>query len=411
MALDYLVSRLVGFAIAGALICTWSPAISVAVSAGLTTLYDFDSSVPQKGYAPRGQLASDSSGAFYGVTERGGPADIGTIFMLKKNAKGVWKHTRLYSFVAAQGGLPESGLSVGKDKAFYGTTPRGGKFGAGTIFRFAKTAKGWKLTVLHHFNAPAGEGFGNRGPLEFDKNGNIYGISTNSDGDNPGEGVVYQLKKKARGGYTFKVLHAFTGGNGGKDSESGVTFGADGELYGTSSGSTTTPGTIFKLTPNAAGTKWAHRVLHRFNAPANGRYPTGTLARDASGTLYGVTFSGGVEVSFVQRGVVFSYSEAEGFKVLYRFFSKPNDGFAPMPGPTLKGNFLYGTTTRGGATDDGVVYRVAKSNGNEVILHQMNGGAEGSSSRSPLLSKGGVFYGTLRSEGAKGGGSVFMFEP
>ena len=209
--------------------------------------------------------------------------------------RAVWRHTRLFAFAVAKGALPQSGVVLGSDGALYGTTTRGGAKGGGTVYRLAKVSGVWTYTVLHHFDLPGGEGTGNRAALAFDKAGNVYGTTTNSDGNNPGEGIVYQLKRPATGSvWRFRIVHRFSGGNNGKDPEGGVIVGPHGELYGLSGGSQSAAGTLYKLTPNAAGTIWTHQILHRFTNILDGRYPNGTLARDSDGTLYGVAFGGGV---------------------------------------------------------------------------------------------------------------------
>jgi uncharacterized repeat protein (TIGR03803 family) len=394
-------------------------AVSPAGAAGwtVTPLYKFGNAAPTRGENPRGDLAAASNGTLYGATERGGPTDVGTIFQLARDAKGIWRHTRLFAFAAAKGVLPQSGVVLGSDGALYGTTTLGGAKGGGTVYRLAKVSGVWTFAVLHHFDRPGGEGTGNRARLALDKAGNVYGTTTNSDGNYPGDGIVYQLKRPASGSvWAFKVLLRFRGGNSGMDPEGGVIIGPNGELYGLSGGSTSTPGTLYKLTPNAAGTVWTHQILHRFTNVVDGRYPNGTLARDSEGTLYGVAYSGGViGPNFQYGGTVFSFTATGTFRVVYRFLnSKPNDGFSPMGGPILSSGALYGTTSRGGVNDDGIVYKLTKQRSgawSESILHSFNGPTEGSALRGPLLQYKSLYYGTARNEGPAGGGAVFAIGP
>jgi uncharacterized repeat protein (TIGR03803 family) len=75
-----------------------------------------------------------SDGNFYGTTLNGGGANVGTIF--KVTPTGV--ETLLYAFGshAGDGATPRSGLIMGTDGHFYGTTTSGGTYDAGTVFRF-----------------------------------------------------------------------------------------------------------------------------------------------------------------------------------------------------------------------------------------------------------------------------------
>ena len=80
-----------------------------------------------KGQRPRGPLALGPDGTFYGVTERGGAADAGTLFRMK--ASGTL--TVLAEFTAGGPRLPLGGLITGGDGKFYGTTSVGGVVAAG----------------------------------------------------------------------------------------------------------------------------------------------------------------------------------------------------------------------------------------------------------------------------------------
>jgi hypothetical protein len=71
--------------------------------------------------------------------------------------------------------------------------------------------------------------------------------------------------------------------------------GDKGVLYGVTAYGGTFWGTIFRLTPPAAGqTNWTEKILHTFTRTANdGGQPSGGLVLDSEGNLYGVTTYGG----------------------------------------------------------------------------------------------------------------------
>ena len=86
----------------------------------------------------------------------------------------------------------------------------------------------------------------------------------------------------------FKVLASIPGGLW-----SGLTFDKQGNLYGlTTGGGAYRDGSIFKMTRGLNG-KWAVTTLHSFNFNPDGEAPNGDLIFDAKGNLYGTTPDGG----------------------------------------------------------------------------------------------------------------------
>ena len=84
----------------------------------------------------------------------------------------------------------------------------------------------------------------------------------------------------------------------------GVTLGANGALYGTTTaGGISNAGTVYSLTPPAApGGAWTETVLWSFMGGADGADPVAGLAIGENGVLYGTTSSGGVS----NAGTVFA---------------------------------------------------------------------------------------------------------
>jgi uncharacterized repeat protein (TIGR03803 family) len=150
-----------------------------------------------------------------------------------------------------------------------------------------------------------------------------------------------------------KVLHSFCNRRNCADGYypyDGLIFDASGNLYGTTyQGGTYGYGTVFELTPTAGG-GWAEKVLHGFN-DEDGYGPFAGLIFDAAGNLYGTTTSGGA----FNQGTVFELTPTAGGgwteQVLYSFCSQTNctDGAYPLAGLIFDaaGN-LYGATYNGG---------------------------------------------------------------
>jgi uncharacterized repeat protein (TIGR03803 family) len=132
----------------------------------------------------------------------------------------------------------------------------------------------------------------------------------------------------------------------------------------------------------------AFSILHSFNSPGNGAYPDDTLVL-SNGVLYGVTGSGGGTGS----GNIFRMnSDGSGYTNLYSFSNTP-DGSSPYAGLILSGNTLYGTTIYGGASNDGMVFRINTDGTGFTNLHSFVF-ADGKNPYGGLVLVGNTLYGT-----------------
>ena len=284
-------------------------------------------------------------------------------------------------------------------------------------------------TILYSFGAYPGDGAFPSGGLLFDSAGNIYG-TTNGGGayceNNGGCGTVYELSPIAGGGWMEQILYNFcTTGNAftcpdGSGPYAGLIMDGAGNLYGTTTfGGSGRYGTVFRLSPPAAGSKiWTQTVLWSFGPGANnGLQPGyGKLNMDSSGNIYGTTTEGGGK----NLGIVFELSPlgdgTYSFSVLHSFSG--SDGGVPQYGVAIDnaGN-LYGTTQVGGIgrsicsqgrfSGCGLVYELSASTGTwqETILYKFDG-VKGQYPISPIsIDKFGDLYGTFE---IGGGGSCFF---
>jgi len=206
----------------------------------LTTLYRFCSqSGCTDGDNPRGILAQGLEGNFYGTTEGGGANGGGTIFKITPSGT----LTTVYSFCSqngcADGSVPYSGLALGADGHFYGTTFSGGE--DGTAF---KITPGGKLTTLDTFNGT--DASGPAAGLILGTDGNFYGTTVYGGAND--NGTIFQLTPSG----TLTMLHSFNGRDG-ETPYLGLVQGTDGSFYGaTGEGGTNdcqgySCGTIFRL--------------------------------------------------------------------------------------------------------------------------------------------------------------------
>lgn len=159
----------------------------------MSVLYDHFSA--DSGEFPEGTLFLDASGNLYGVALSGGPGNAGIAYELSPSSNG-WIFSNTYSFTYQYGGVPQGGLVSDRTGNLYGVAFRGGKFGAGTVFKLTPGQGGtWKYTSLHDFSGGA-DGANPRGSLIFDSTGNLYGTTPVGGSGNcsGGCGVVWEIQ-------------------------------------------------------------------------------------------------------------------------------------------------------------------------------------------------------------------------
>jgi uncharacterized repeat protein (TIGR03803 family) len=290
---------------------------------------------------------------------------------------------------------------------------------AAAVGLFATPGAATTFTTLYKFCSKANcvDG-GNplQSPLIPDGAGNFFGTAQN-DGANLG-GVLYELV----GGTKYKKVFDFPG-NG--QARGPLARDVNGKLYGIEGSGNNGQGGIFKLTPNAKGTKWTYETIYTFcvtgGSCPDGQVPveltyvgaTSGVPYDGKSPLYGSTVFGGANGS----GTVFQLQKKRGQwqeSVLYSFCSQPScaDGMWPSYGLTTdaSGN-LYGTTTAGGnSSGQGVVFRVTrgkKKQWTQSVLYSFCNDANCTDGAQPsgLTADGtGALYGTTATGGDAAGG-------
>jgi uncharacterized repeat protein (TIGR03803 family) len=197
------------------------------------------------------------------------------------------------------------------------------------------------------------------------------------------------------------VLYSFTGGADGSDPNSVIRDPAS-NLYGTTTyGGASNAGVVFKVSPSGTET-----VLYAFTGGTDGGNPYGDVVRDSAGNLYGATTYGGAS----DAGVVFKVTPSGTETVLYAFTGGADGGFPNGVILDPVGN-LYGTATNGGASGAGVVFKLSPS-GTETVLYSFTGGNDGGSSNAGVIrDSAGNLYGTTTFGGASGAGAVFKVSP
>jgi uncharacterized repeat protein (TIGR03803 family) len=344
-------------------------------SATETVLYSFQGgSDGALSYAP---LIADSQGALYGTTIHGGipSGGYGTVFKLTPSGSG-YSESVLYAFQGGyDGAYPFAGVIADKHGALYGTTYTGGPSGAGSVYKLTRSHSAYSKTILYGFSGGS-DGATPQGTLYMDRAGNLFGTTTN--GGTAGTGVVYELSPGASS-YTFRVIHSFQGGNDAANPQYGALVAdASGALYGTTSigGSPQSWGAVYKLTPS--GSTYQESIICAFPYP-NGSHPFGGLTIDVRGTLYGTTTQGGPS----NTGTVFKLTPSgSGYlqTVLYAFQAASlYDGAAPQADILIDRatGSLYGTTQYGGTAGVGTVFKLTPFASPTSIGHPGNDAGSG----------------------------------
>jgi len=362
-----------------------------------------------------------SGGVLYGAAYSGGPAYSGTIFKVNPDGSGF---TVLHTFTETSGPLNSNddgssplGRLVVSGNMIYGVTSAGGSAGDGTVF--ALHTNGGGFTNLHTFTGDDGS---QPGAGLLLSRGILYGTGY-TGGDNA-SGVIFSVNTD---GSDFNTLYSFSAGLDGDFNDGGnpqtelVMVGNT--LYGTTTaGGTNSTGSIFAVGDDGSG----FTNIYEFTAPqddglgdslsvnSDGIMPDAGLIASGN-TLYGTTSTGGHS----GNGTVFKLqTTGVGFKVLGTFPGADTNefntiGFAPQAQLFLSAGVLYGTTPSGGAAGDGTVFQITTNGGFFKALHSFSAtdqsgvNADGANPNAGVFVADNVIYGAAQSGGSDGVGTLF----
>jgi uncharacterized repeat protein (TIGR03803 family) len=230
--------------------------------------------------------------------------------------------------------------------------------------------------------------------MVLDPQGNLFGTTSGGGANNLG--TVFQI---AAGSSTIITLASFNGPEGGSRLPyGGLARDAQGNLFGTTIGGISGPGTVFEL---VAGSNTI-TTLAPFNG-TNGSYPQGRVILDAQGNLFGTTANGGA----FNRGTVWELAAGSNTITTLASFNGTN-GAGPEAGVILdaQGN-LFGTTQFGGANNLGTVFQIAAGSNTITTRASFNGTNGALPFGELVLDAQGNLFGTTSGGGAFGRGTVF----
>ncbi len=197
------------------------------------------------GRYPDGRLLQAANGFLYGATSSGASTEEGTVYRMKLDGSAF---QTLAQFGNANVGCqPRSGFIQATNGDLYGAAPDCGHYGSGALY--AITPDG-ALRAVYNFDNDgyARDGKEPTAELLQAPDGKLYGAAPIGglpvDGER--EGTVFRINLK---GTTFKLLHTFTSSPDGSFPTTGLTIGADGNLYGVTPVGGLEPGkgTVYRL--------------------------------------------------------------------------------------------------------------------------------------------------------------------
>ncbi|MGC2108391.1 MAG: choice-of-anchor tandem repeat GloVer-containing protein [Candidatus Korobacteraceae bacterium] len=282
--------------------------------------------------------------------------------------------------------------------------------------------EGQTFTVLHTFTGGP-DGANPEAGLTLD-HGNLYGTTAGGGLSAGGHsfGTVFRMQFRGSG-WIFAPLYNFSGGDG--DSPHGrVTFGPDGSLYGTTAdgrGNGCSCGNVFNLKPPPTRpanplTPWLETVLYQFDYFAgDGNNPAGDIVFDATGNLFGTTYTGGNDqmCGGLGCGTVYELTRSGQSWTANFIYAFTEVAYNPLSGVTRDpaGN-LYFTASQGNIAHGAVLELTPAGSGwTANTLYSFNGSGPGYPVAGLILDSQGNLYGAASVGGSGGGGTVFQLTP
>jgi uncharacterized repeat protein (TIGR03803 family) len=319
-------------------------------------------------------------------------------------------NSAIYSFGTTQpvdGAVPKGSLTYVNGLIFGRTTTvtpgctQGREYGRaqggdGVIFHVDPSNVAATYSIDHIFTGnPDGENPRHDAMTLF--NGKLFG--TTLQGGTGNTGIIFSIVPNES---SYAVLTNLAKATGDEPHSCFVVVNTI--LYGmTESGGDNDGGVIFSFDPSTLN----YQSVYSFEKPT-GHEPHGRLTLDPNGTtLYGMTRKGGSS----GYGVVFSVdTSGSNYQVLHDFASGPSDGATTDHGYVVQSdNWLYGMTTNGGPSNNGVIFKLTTDGQTFVPLHLF--GATRHDGKNPygsLLLVGSQLYGTTANGGDYGMGTLFV---
>jgi len=346
-----------------------------------------------------GIAATHGQGHLWGVTEKGGAHENGTIFRTNPDGTG---HRAQKSFSLSEGRALKSALTRAANGVFIVTPTGGGANDRGVVGMFDPSKTTGYVPSLDLPNSAIGAD--PSGSFVLAPNGRLYGITKKDAANNYGSITEIEIGSTILGPHNFKKVYDFTFDHAFTDSQCGLIV-ANGKLYGlTAKGGTYDNGTIYELTLES----FVVTKKFDFNSAVSGSSPYGTPILASNGKIYGVTSSGGAN----DHGVLFEFDPTTDEFTKKIDFLSTTTGSNPIGDLMQASNgMLYGTTSQGGDHGNGVLFEY------DIAANAITKRVDFDAAVSGAQPKGGLFqstngrlYGTTYAGGTHDLGVLYEYD-
>ncbi len=374
---------------------------------GYGTLFQFDPAVSgfsklldltghTNGDFPMGSLIQAPDGKFYGTTYQGGLNGFGVLFQFDAATSSY--SNKLDFDRSTNGSNPQAGLTLAADGNLYGMTNAGGVANMGVLFQYVTSSSGFVKKLDFDYAVTGNNPYGS---LVKAADGKLYGLAYGGGASNMG--VLFQLDPANS---TYAKMFDFDGAASGSSPQGSLVQASDGNLYGmTYGGGANGMGILFQYNPLSA----VCSKLFDFAGTANGSYPYGSLIQASDGKLYGMTYSGGLN----DMGVLFQFDPLSSVFTDMLDFAGAASGENPL-GSLVQASDggLYGMTYSGGTNNLGVLFRFDPASSAYLKKIDFNGTSNGNNPQGNLIqARDGNLYGMTSEGGATNQGVLFQFNP
>jgi uncharacterized repeat protein (TIGR03803 family) len=308
------------------------------ISNNYTKQFDFDGN--NTGSYSESAMVQATDGNLYGLTYTGGANNLGVLFQYNPSTN---VYTKKINFDGSnKGTYPQGALIQASNGNLYGVTEQGGTNDEGVLFQYNPATNVY--TKLLDFSSATTGALPKGGVLQAN-DGKLYG--TNFFGGANNEGVLYTYDITTNV-FTKKIDFA-SALNGGYPLAT-LIQATDSNLYGTTwTGGVNNKGTLFNY---IISTNTCTKKID-FDGAINGSEPNGALMQANNGTIYGMTYNGGIN----NKGTLFGYNIATSTITNLLNFDGINNGSLPQSALMQASNgSLYGVTAEGGTNNSGVLF-------------------------------------------------------
>jgi uncharacterized repeat protein (TIGR03803 family) len=202
----------------------------------------------------------------------------------------------------------------------------------------------------------------------------------------------------------FNILYNFVAQNNQPECNNNVILINNNIVGTTQYGGLNNNGSVYRMDNNGNLMN-----LYEFKGYINndGSTPIGNIVKGSDNSIYGITAFGGVNGNY---GTIYRVDGYANYQILYSFTYNNNTNVPYAQLIMTNNNSLFGIISNGGTNNNGFIFSI-NQNGSMQIIHQFQGGADGSIPTSISYdSKNNLIIGTTKFGGANNSGVIFTID-